>query len=268
MKITRIAILLLLGVLFVLLLPVQMATADDMVNIPDQNLEAVIREAISKPIGDIYESDLLGLWKLDASWRDIADLNGLEYCTNLRQLRLWENQISDISPLSSLTSLTELNLMGSQISDISPLSGLTSLTELNLMGDQISDISPLSGLTSLTTLYLWGSQLSDISPLSGLTSLRTLTLWGDQISDIEPLVDNPGLSSGDYVYLSDNPLSTTSIDTYIPQLEARGVEVGYNPIPSVLWAWIVIGFTVTLLVLLVVLLAVIIYFRVFRKAMV
>lgn len=244
MKITKIAMLLLLGVLLVLLLPVQMATADDMVNIPDHNLEAVIREAIAKPIGDIYESDLLGLWKLDASGRGIADLNGLEYCTNLRELRLWENQISDISPIS----------------------GLTSLTRLNLMGSQISDISPLSGLTNLTTLYLWGSQLSDISPLSGLTSLTTLTLWGDQISDIEPLVDNPGLSSGDYVYLSDNPLSTTSIDTYIPQLEARGVEVGYNPIPSVLWAWIVIGFTVILTVTLLVLLAVIIYFRVFRKA--
>ena len=222
MKITRIAMLLLLGVLFVLLLPVQMATADDMVNIPDHNLEAVIREAIAKPIGDIYESDLLGLWKLDASRRDIADLNGLEYCTNLRQLRLWENQISDISPLSGLTSLTEL--------------------------------------------YLMENRISDISPLSGLTSLTTLMLWGDQISDIEPLVDNPGLSSGDYVYLSDNPLSTTSIDTYIPQLEARGVEVGYNPIPSVLWAWIVIGFTVTLTVTLLVLLAAIIYFRVFRKA--
>jgi hypothetical protein len=40
-------------------------------------------------------------------------------------------------------------------------------------------------------------------------------------------VDNEGLSQGDEVYLHDNPLSSDSINTYIPQLEARGVEVHY-----------------------------------------
>jgi len=41
------------------------------------------------------------------------------------------------------------------------------------------------------------------------------------------LVNNPGLSQGDEVYLSGNPLSSASINTYIPQLEARGVIVEY-----------------------------------------
>ena len=254
--------LLLLGVLLVFLLPVPMATADDVINIPDPNLEAAIREAIAKPIGDIYESDLLEIWKLDASRRDIADLNGLEYCTNLTELNLWGNQISDLSPLSDLTSLTKLYLMENQISDIEPLSGLTSLTKLYLLHNQISDIEPLSDLTSLTKLYLLHNQISDISPLSSLTSLEFLYLWGNQISDIEPLVDNPGVSSGDYVYLSDNPLSTISIDTYIPQLKARGVTVEYNASSPPLWLWIVIGFTGSLLVLL----AAVIYLRVFRKS--
>jgi len=36
-----------------------------------------------------------------------------------------------------------------------------------------------------------------------------------------------GLSVGGKVYLSGNPLSDTSINTYIPQLEARGIEVIY-----------------------------------------
>jgi hypothetical protein len=40
-------------------------------------------------------------------------------------------------------------------------------------------------------------------------------------------VENSGLSVGDKVYLGDNPLSTTSINVYIPQLEARGVTVTY-----------------------------------------
>jgi len=40
-------------------------------------------------------------------------------------------------------------------------------------------------------------------------------------------VDNEGLSEGDQVYLNGNPLSSASINTYIPQLEARGVIVEY-----------------------------------------
>ncbi|MCJ7808381.1 MAG: leucine-rich repeat domain-containing protein, partial [Dehalococcoidia bacterium] len=160
--------------------------------------------------------------------------------------------------------LTHLDLVYNQISDISPLSSLTSLTELYLHHNPISDISPLSSLTNLTHLDLVYNQISDISPLSSLTSLTELYLIGNQISDIEPLVNNPGLSSGDYVYLWGNPLSTTSIDTYIPQLKARGVIVEYRA-TSLFWLWIVIGFTGTLLVLLVVPLAVIIYIRVKKK---
>lgn len=116
MKITRIAMLLLLGVLLVFLLPVPMATADAAVTFPDPNLEAVIREAIAKPVGDIYESDLLGLTELYAWYGAIIDLDGLEYCTNLTSLYLLDNQISDISPLSSLTSLRVLYLFANQIS--------------------------------------------------------------------------------------------------------------------------------------------------------
>jgi hypothetical protein len=54
-----------------------------------------------------------------------------------------------------------------------------------------------------------------------------LDLWDNQIGDISPLVDNEGLSTGDEVYLSENPLSPDSINIYIPQLEARGVTVEY-----------------------------------------
>jgi len=49
----------------------------------------------------------------------------------------------------------------------------------------------------------------------------------NSISDISPLVENSGLSEGDTVDLGDNPLSATSINVYIPQLEERGVDVRY-----------------------------------------
>jgi Leucine-rich repeat (LRR) protein len=58
--------------------------------------------------------------------------------------------------------------------------------------------------------------LIDISPLEYLTNLDILVLLGNQINDILPLVNNNGLSNGDIVNLSGNPLSATSITVYIP----------------------------------------------------
>ena len=91
----------------------------------------------------------------------------------------------------------------------------------------VCDITRLENLTSLTSLDLWDNQISDIAPLENLVNLTELWLDDNNISNIEPLVNNTGLSEGDTVHLEDNPLSSESVDVYIPQLEARGVDVSY-----------------------------------------
>ena len=117
------------------------------------------------------------------------------------------NRISDISPLANLTNLTILYLDNNKISDITHLANLTDLKDLHLNINNIEDITPLANLTNLTRLYLHGNKIIDISPLS----------------------TNTGLSDGDTVELSYNPLSTTSVNNYIPELEARGVKVLWTP---------------------------------------
>jgi len=222
---------------------------EEAVTFADPNLEAAVRGVIAIPEGSIYPSDLDRLYSLSASEKNIADLTGLECATSLMVLELESNQISDISPLANLTSLSGLSLEYNQIGDISPLANLTTLTVLDLGDNQISDIStlanltsliglsldynqigdisPLGNLTHLDNLHLYDNQISDISPLANLTNLEYLYLWNNQISDISPLVDNEGLSEGDQVDLTLNPLSSDSINIYIPQLEARGVIVIY-----------------------------------------
>ena len=64
--------------------------------------------------------------------------------------------------------------------------------------------------------------------MSGLTSLTTLGLEVNSITDLAPLVENTGLGSGDKVDMSNNPLSATSINKYIPALQSRGVEVSFG----------------------------------------
>jgi len=119
------------------------------VTFPDPNLEAVIREAIGKPTGFIFTSDLIMITELDGFNKDITDLTGLEHCTFLTALSLNENQITDITPLQNLTNLTRLELNYNLISDISSLQNLTNLTSLRLGRNQIEDITPLQNLTGL-----------------------------------------------------------------------------------------------------------------------
>ena len=213
------------------------------VNIPDPNLEAVIRDKINKPEEPITKSDLEGITFLEAPDNNIRDITGIEGCVNLERLFLggteetgWRssNEIEDISPIVGLTKLTELWLGANKIRDITPLSNLTNLAILVLQGNQITDITPLTNLTNLTILVLAENEISDIIPLSNLTKLTELYLSDNQIEDIQPLVENKGLAEGDRVDLQGNPLNETSINTYIPRLKERGVEIKgiYYPYPK------------------------------------
>ena len=210
------------------------------VAIPDANLRAVIEDSLGKADNaPITRADMAALTGFIAPNKGIRNLTGLEYATNLRHLYLsgvetidgeWfnSNDISDLSPLSTLTNLTLLSLGINSISDISALSNLTNLTGLDLGINSISDISALSNLTNLTFLSVFDNDITDISALSNLTNLKLLYLDENSISDISPLVSNTGLGNGDRVYLKDNPLSSTSINTHIPALQRRGVTVEFD----------------------------------------
>jgi hypothetical protein len=211
------------------LIPVSTAKADSVVTFPDPALDHQIRRALGDLGGDIMQSDLDRLTIFTSTSDGIVDLSGMEHCTHLTRLGFADNPIRDLSPLSGLTNLKDLSVGATPISDLSPLSGLTGLNSLILVGDEISDISPLAGLTSLTNLHLEQNQISDISPLAGLTRVGTepgmgLNLNNNQISDLTPLVDFPG----GYLFLLGNPLSCYSIDTVIPALTARGVQVYWD----------------------------------------
>ena len=173
-------------------------------------------------------SGLANLEWLDLDTNNISDISALSDLTNLARLDLSGNSISDIPVLSGLTRLRSLLLSVNNISDISVLSGLTNLRSLSLFSNNISDISALSGLNSLVSLSLFRNNISDISVLSGLTNLRSLSLSSNNISDLSPLVANTGLDSGDRVDVRNNPLSATSINTHIPILQDRGIELRFG----------------------------------------
>ncbi len=111
------------------------------VNFADPNLEAAIREAINKPQGPIYTSDLSSLTELKADNRGIADLTGIENCLNLERLDLSRNKITYIWGLAHLIRLEWLDLSYNNITNVGALDVLVNLKWLGLMGNNIDNVS-------------------------------------------------------------------------------------------------------------------------------
>jgi len=196
------------------------------IEIPDPDLEAAIRDALAMPMRDLTSADLESLTSLNAATRNIADLSGLEYCTNLTGLYLgWNNLISDLSPLAGLTQLVQLHLGYSQITDLTPLSGMASLTGLWLQVNQITDLTPLAGLTGLVEVDLSGNAITSLSPVTGWTQLSGASLGDNQISDLTPL---SGLAQLTALNLRSNQVSDLSLLAGLGQLRQLWME--YNQI--------------------------------------
>ncbi|MDE0467378.1 MAG: leucine-rich repeat domain-containing protein [Candidatus Poribacteria bacterium] len=139
------------------------------VKMPDANLAAAVRQELGLPASTpITEQAMQRLTTLGASAREITNLTGLEYATQLVRLDLWENKIQDVNPLSNLTQLQQLHLQANRIMDIKAFAGLTELRHLHLWGNQIRDISVLANLTKLESLLLAGNPIQDNSPLHSL----------------------------------------------------------------------------------------------------
>ena len=224
-------------------------TQSDSVVFADSNLESVVRQVLDRPQGHLTPEDVASLTWLKAESKNIQSLAGLQHFTALQGLNLMDNQIADVGPLAGLIKLKTLNLKHNQIADVGPLAGLIKLKTLNLKHNQIADVGPLAnlknlqtlnldknnpirdlgplaGLTNLKTLHL-GRKIKNLGPLAGLTNLDFLNIQNNRIKSLAPLVANTGLSEGDEVHLTGNPLSDQSINKHIPALRARGVTVHF-----------------------------------------
>ena len=209
------------------------------VHFPDSNLRAAVAEALGKSINaPITAEEMEGLNRIRANNRDIHNLSGLQFATNLRSLGLEENKISDISPLAGLINIRSLGLSVNSISDISPLRGLTNLSNLKIYKNSVSDLSPIAGLTNLDWLNVTECNVSDLSPVAGLIKLDGLEISSNNISDLSPIAGLiklrvlhfhhndvtdiaplAGLTNLTHIFTWGNPFSDLSPLTNLTQLE-------------------------------------------------
>ena len=196
------------------------------VTVPDAALRAKITEVLGKPPGgSLTMADMLTLTALTANNANIRELTRLQHASNLTTLSLNNNSLSDVSSLAGLPKLKMLSLDNNSLSDVAPLTALLQLKTLSLDNNNLSDVAPLTALLQLKTLSLDNNNLSDVAPLGGLTQLTTLSLGNNNLSDVSTLVKLPQLKT---LHLRGNPLSYPSLHTYIPTLQAAGVEVAVD----------------------------------------
>ena len=83
------------------------AAQKQVVSIPDYNLRSAINKALGHSALDVITvGELQQQTSLSLAGRNISDLTGLEYATNLTYLDVSDNPISSYAPLSGLTQLT------------------------------------------------------------------------------------------------------------------------------------------------------------------
>jgi hypothetical protein len=71
----------------------------------DVKFEKLIRDIIKKPEGIITSEDMGGIGKIESSSPlHISDISGIEYCENLKILKLYNNAKSDDLKMSQLSS--------------------------------------------------------------------------------------------------------------------------------------------------------------------
>ncbi len=130
--------------------------------------------------------------------------------------------ITDPTPTDML-NMAIFRAVSKGIVDLTGLEYAKNLWLVELQGNQIVDISPLSSLTKLQWIYLCDNQISDVSPLSGLTNFHELDLDNNQIVDLAPLLGLKMDAEGAYAYIGlvNNPLSSDSCSTYIPEIRAN-----------------------------------------------
>ncbi|HBC0571454.1 TPA: InlB B-repeat-containing protein [Listeria monocytogenes] len=190
---------------------------------PDPALADAMRNLLGKAsVTDIVsQNELDQQTGINAPYKGIKNLEGVQYLNNISNLFVYFNEITDISVISHLSNLKYVYLDENHINDFSPLSNLTNLTELSLGSTQISDISVLSNLTNLTELSLSNNQLNNLDALSGLQNLKLLNLEETQTSDISALSD---LTNLDNLYLGYNRISDISTLSGLKNLENLYLE--------------------------------------------
>jgi len=143
--------------------------ADAEVHFNDRYLAAAIARELGIPVTQgfdglplvqepIMASMMARLTHLDLAGRNISDLTGLEFATNVQVLNLANNHLYDFSALTPGIATSGDNV-GAPI-------GMAKLESLAIDYNNIASIAPLTGILGLRALSIDANPISDLTPIA------------------------------------------------------------------------------------------------------
>ncbi|MGJ8638466.1 MAG: BACON domain-containing protein [Opitutaceae bacterium] len=188
---------------------VNQAAGPQLVSFIDSNLEALVRDAISKPSGDLSELDLLTITELDLTGSDVASLSGLEYATNLRRIKFRGNPSLDTTEAWGILDGLQLSLLtydlprpggapgGVPTQLLTDTSGATFYMTMHaplipLLDLAEFDIDPLVAANVTALQVFKASGLANVSPAAVASYVVTNTLAGSVDFDTTAAFDLDG----------------------------------------------------------------------------
>ena len=161
---------------------------------------------------------------LNIEGKNLTDISGIEYFTNLTSLDCGKNQLTAL-PVENLTNLTSLRCNNNQLKELPvenltnltllycsynqltelPVEKLTNLTELSCSYNQLKEL-PVESLTNLTSLYCDNNQLAAL-PVENLTLLEQLNCGTNLLAELD--IEN--LTQLKNLYCGDNQLTALSV---------------------------------------------------------
>jgi len=187
----------------------------------DPGLDAAIREALQKPNGPFTEQDLLSLTNLDASNRNISNVDGLDAARNLILLDLSGNNLSSLTLPAGLTNLNSLFLVKNSLTNFVLPPSLIHLVQIDLTDNELTNFIFPASLTNLSVLVLDGNQLSNFILPPGITNLSVLALGGNQLTNFTL---PPDLSTLTSLSLGGNQLSSFILPVGLTNLSVLDLE--------------------------------------------
>jgi len=203
----------------------------------DPAVEALVREKLGIPAGDIMRSDLDHIWGIELIGSSHIFFNadgGLDMYTDIEGVVAYDRILLNPSKIAFLEdggySVNGEQYARGVVANIADFANFRNLRYLHCWFNSLTDLSGLASLTELKELKLIDCNISTVTALAELRQVRTLTyldLKNNQIENIYPLSE---LGQLEILYLNDNPIQ--SWDALKSLVKLKTLNLRFTPLTS------------------------------------
>jgi hypothetical protein len=170
------------------------------VDIPDANLNAALHTRCGIPMTEpLRRGDLYALTgSLNLTGRDIANLEGVQYCRQIHVLNASENPLTALPNMSAMVGLQQLYLDDCDFGAIPAGIGLVpNLVVLVVSRNRLTDLPGfIATLPELKVLYVNGNEIREVPASYGSGNLEALFVQQNRLTSLpDELVGSPHLKT-------------------------------------------------------------------------